>query len=177
MRRPSRFEAAPSTASRSVRPSRAETRKRSAPGPSSSRTSTCSWATPLASSSSSSLVIDARSDSFWWMSCVVNPGVPAGTSPIATVRLRQRARVAGRVRSVRVQPGAGVSSLECTLADGTGQIVLVFQGRRLVPGIEPGARLIAEGMVGERDAALLTVTDDPDEVVRTVCAARDVQER
>lgn len=78
-------------------------------------------------------------------------GAPPGTSPIASVRARQRARVAGRVRSVRVQPGAGVSSLECTLADATGQLVLVFQGRRLVPGIEPGARLVAEGMVGERN--------------------------
>jgi uncharacterized protein (TIGR00730 family) len=40
-----------------------------------------------------------------------------------------------------------------------------------------GERLVTEGMVGERDAALLTVTDDPDEVVRAVCDARDVQER
>ncbi len=78
-------------------------------------------------------------------------GAPPGTSPIAAVRLRQRARVAGRVRSVRVQPGAGISSLECTLADATGHLLLVFQGRRLVPGIEPGARLVAEGMVGERN--------------------------
>jgi uncharacterized protein (TIGR00730 family) len=39
-----------------------------------------------------------------------------------------------------------------------------------------GERLVAEGMVGERDAALLTVTDDPDEVVRAVCAARELQE-
>jgi hypothetical protein len=31
-------------------------------------------------------------------------------------------------------------------------------------------------MVGEHDAALLTVTDDPDEVVRAVCAARELQE-
>jgi amino acid transporter len=77
-------------------------------------------------------------------------GAPPGTARIADLRWRQRARVAGRIRSVRVQPRAGISSLECTLADGTGQILLVFQGRRLVPGIEPGARLIAEGMVGER---------------------------
>jgi amino acid transporter len=77
-------------------------------------------------------------------------GAPPGTVPIGELRYRQRARVAGRVRSVRVQPRAGVSSLECTLVDQSGQLVLVFQGRRLVPGIEPGARLIAEGMVGER---------------------------
>jgi RecG-like helicase len=81
-------------------------------------------------------------------------GEPPGTSPIGTLRARQRARVAGRIRSVRVQPGAGVSSLECTLADDSGQLVLVFQGRRLVPGIQPGAKLIAEGMVGERGRRL-----------------------
>ena len=56
----------------------------------------------------------------------------------------------GRVRSVRVQPRAGVPSLECTIADASGQLMLVFQGRRRVPGIEPGARLVVEGMVGER---------------------------
>jgi len=76
--------------------------------------------------------------------------VAEGTVPIGSLRPRQRARVAGRVKSVRVQPGSGVSSLECTIADGTGQLMLVFQGRRRVPGIEPGARLVVEGMVGDR---------------------------
>jgi amino acid transporter len=75
---------------------------------------------------------------------------PGGTTQIAAVRWRQRARVAGRVKSVRVQPGSSLTSLECTISDGTGQLVLVFQGRRRVPGIEPGARLLVEGMVGER---------------------------
>ena len=41
-------------------------------------------------------------------------------------------------------------SLECTIADSSGQLTLVFQGRRHVPGIEPGARLVVEGMVGQR---------------------------
>jgi amino acid transporter len=78
--------------------------------------------------------------------------IPGATSTlqIAAVRWRQRARVAGRVKSVRVQPGSSLTSLECTISDGTGQLVLVFQGRRRVPGIEPGARLLVEGMVGER---------------------------
>jgi amino acid transporter len=73
-----------------------------------------------------------------------------GTIRIAELRPRQRARVTGRVRSVRVQAGGGVPSIECTIADATGQLMLVFQGRRRVPGIEPGARITAEGMVGER---------------------------
>jgi uncharacterized protein (TIGR00730 family) len=37
-------------------------------------------------------------------------------------------------------------------------------------------RLLAEGMIAERDARLLMVTDDVDEVARAVCRARDVQE-
>ncbi len=73
-----------------------------------------------------------------------------GTVAIGEVHWRQHARVAGRVRSVRVQPRAGISSLECTLVDSSGQLLLVFQGRRLVPGIEPGAQLLVEGIIGER---------------------------
>jgi hypothetical protein len=70
------------------------------------------------------------------------------TTPIAAVGARQRVRVAGRVRSVRVQPRAGTQNLECVLSDGTGGLLLVFQGRPKIAGIEPGARLVAEGMVG-----------------------------
>jgi hypothetical protein len=68
--------------------------------------------------------------------------------PIATVKPRQRVRVAGRVKSVRVQPRAGTQNLECVLSDGTGGLLLVFQGRPKIAGIEPGARLVAEGMIG-----------------------------
>jgi len=68
---------------------------------------------------------------------------------IGTVRWRERAKVRGRVRSMRVQPWAGVASLECVIVDDTGGLVLVFLGRRQVPGVELGRRLIAWGMVGE----------------------------
>jgi amino acid transporter len=71
-----------------------------------------------------------------------------GTTPIAAARARQRVKVAGRVKSVRVQPRAGTSNLECVLSDGSGGMLLVFQGRPKIAGIEPGARLVAEGMVG-----------------------------
>jgi amino acid transporter len=73
----------------------------------------------------------------------------AGTIPIAQAQWRHRVRVAGRVKSVRVQPRAGTSNLECVLADETGRLLLVFQGRRRIPGIQPGARLVVEGMVGD----------------------------
>jgi hypothetical protein len=38
--------------------------------------------------------------------------------------------------------------------DPTGQIVLIFQGRRRVPGVEPGVRVLAEGVVGTRGRRL-----------------------
>ncbi len=84
----------------------------------------------------------------------------AGTRPIAEARWRQRVRIAGRVKSVRVQPRAGTSNLECTLADRTGGILLVFQGRPRIPGIEPGARLVAEGMVGAWGRRLAILNPD-----------------
>ncbi len=95
------------------------------------------------------------------------------TTPIASVVPRQRVRVAGRVKSVRVQPRAGTSNLECVLSDGSGGLLLVFQGRPKIAGIDPGARLVAEGMVGTwgRRTALLNpsfeivqgATQDPTE--------------
>jgi amino acid transporter len=84
----------------------------------------------------------------------------AGTRPIAEAHYRERARVAGRVRSVRVQPRAGTSNLECVLGDGSGSILLVFQGRPRIPGIEPGARLVAEGMVGAWGRRLALLNPD-----------------
>jgi len=89
----------------------------------------------------------------------VSVDVP-GTTPIGQVQWRQHARVAGRVRSIRVQPWAGVPSLEATLADSSGRLVLVFLGRRQVAGVEPGARLIAEGTVGEHGGRLAILNPD-----------------
>jgi len=74
----------------------------------------------------------------------------AGTTPIKDTVWRKHARIVGRVKSVRIQPGAGISSLECILFDPTDQILLIFQGKRSVPGIEPGTIILAEGIVGDR---------------------------
>lgn len=68
--------------------------------------------------------------------------------PIGTIRHRQRAVVAGVVRAVEVRDFSGVPALECTLADTTGSILIVFLGRRKVAGAVVGAHLTAEGMVG-----------------------------
>jgi amino acid transporter len=83
-----------------------------------------------------------------------------GARAISGIEWRQRAKVAGRVKSVRVQTGPGASNLECTVTDGTGSLLVVFQGRPTVPGIEPGARLVLEGMVGSWHSQLAVLNPD-----------------
>jgi len=85
-----------------------------------------------------------------------------GDIPIAEVQWRQRARVAGRVRSMRIQPWAGVPTLECTLVDATGGLAVVFLGRRQVAGIHPGTCLTVEGMVGEHNGRLAILNPEYD---------------
>ena len=80
--------------------------------------------------------------------------------PISEAKWRNRARVAGRIRSVRVQTAKGSSNLECVLTDDTGDLLLVFQGRRRIPGLETGTRIIAEGMVGSWQRRLAILNPD-----------------
>jgi amino acid transporter len=77
-----------------------------------------------------------------------------GTTPIGSVRFRQHATVRGKVRSVRVQPLAGTSTLECVIGDDTGQISVVFLGRRHISGIAVGRTMLAEGILGDHHGRL-----------------------
>lgn len=77
--------------------------------------------------------------------------------PIGGLTTRQVADVAGRVRAVSVHSEGGVNEFRCVLADNTGSISLVFQGRASVPGIENGTRLLVQGTVTSinREAVIL----------------------
>lgn len=80
-----------------------------------------------------------------------------GVTPIGSTQWRQRVRVAGRVKAIRIQPWADeVASLELTLADDTGGITIVFLGRRRIGGIDLGTHLVAEGMTSSHNG-LLTI--------------------
>jgi hypothetical protein len=59
-----------------------------------------------------------------------------------------------------VQTAKGASSLECVLTDDTGDLLIVFQGRPQIPGVEPGARLVVEGMVGAWQGKLAMLNPD-----------------
>lgn len=71
-----------------------------------------------------------------------------GTIRIADVELRKRAKLAGIVRRITILPVEGLEALETVLWDGTGEITAVWLGRRSIPGLALGSRLVVEGVVG-----------------------------
>jgi amino acid transporter len=75
--------------------------------------------------------------------------LPSDRTPIDQVTFRQRARIAGNVYSVRVQPWAGVATLELLVIDETGALTIAFLGRKHLAGVKPGTTIVAEAMIGE----------------------------
>ena len=72
-----------------------------------------------------------------------------GTTPIPALHPRQRARVAGRVKSMTVQPWGDVPSLQIQLTDNHGKLNVAFLGRRQIAGLAPGSRIVVEGTVAD----------------------------
>jgi len=65
--------------------------------------------------------------------------------PIAEGQPRERVELAGTLRTVTTRPRGASLSMEAELWDGTGQVTLVWLGRRDIPGIEPGRRVVVHG--------------------------------
>ena len=81
-----------------------------------------------------------------------------GVTPIAALQWRRQARIAGRVKTLHVQPWSGVPTLECVLVDNSGEsIVLVFLGRRSIPGIRGGTLMAVEAAVGKHHGKLAMI--------------------
>ena len=70
--------------------------------------------------------------------------------PIAYVPLRKRVKLAGVVKRITVRPVEGFESLEALITDGTGEVAVVWMGRRQIPGLTLGTRVVVEGVVGEQ---------------------------
>ena len=73
--------------------------------------------------------------------CEGQPGVIA----IGEAEARKEITVAGEISSLRIVPRAGTPSLEATVSDGTGSLVIVWTGRRHIAGVAPGKRLVVSG--------------------------------
>ncbi|NNN19697.1 MAG: APC family permease [Acidimicrobiaceae bacterium] len=83
-----------------------------------------------------------------------------GSHPIGSLPWRTTCRIAGRVKSVRVQSLDSVPSLAARVEDPTGGLLLVFAGRRSVPGMEPGRLITAVGVVGDVGGHLAMMNPD-----------------
>jgi hypothetical protein len=73
----------------------------------------------------------------------------SGTTPISDLEVRQKARVAGRVKSVTVQPWGDSASLQVQLTDDRANLTVAFLGRRQIAGLTPGSRIVVDGTVAE----------------------------
>lgn len=73
----------------------------------------------------------------------------AGTARMSEAQIRSRVKLAGIVRRITLRPVEGFESLEAVLWDGTGEVLAVWMGRRHIPGLVLGARVVVEGILGK----------------------------
>jgi hypothetical protein len=71
----------------------------------------------------------------------------AGATPISQCTRGQESTVSGVLRSVTLRPRDTVPAVEAELYDGSGQVRLVWLGRRQILGITPGRALVATGRI------------------------------
>lgn len=78
-------------------------------------------------------------------------GVP-GTVRIAEAPARTPVKLAGVVKRITVRPVEGYESLEALLSDGTGEVSVVWMGRRAIPGLTLGTKVVVDGVVADQRA-------------------------
>jgi len=75
-----------------------------------------------------------------------------GAVPIREAQQRSRVKLAGVVRRITVRPIEGSESLEALLYDGTGEVRVVWMGRRSIKGLNLGTRLVVDGLLAEHQS-------------------------
>jgi hypothetical protein len=76
-----------------------------------------------------------------------------GTVRIAEAPMRTPVRLAAVVKRTSMIPGEAADTLEAVLSDGTGEITAVWLGRRGIPGMTLGKRLVVEGVLVQDQGA------------------------
>jgi RecG-like helicase len=76
-------------------------------------------------------------------------GSIAGSVRIAEAPKRQPMKVAGVIRRITVLPMEGAEALEALISDGTGELTVVFMGRRGIGGLSLGKRIVVEGVIAD----------------------------
>ena len=88
-----------------------------------------------------------------------------GTVRIAEAEPRTRCKLAGVIQNVRIDPREGTGSIEATINDGTGRMIVKWLGRQKLAGIVLGAGLVLEGTVGKGRRDQLQVLNPEYELV------------
>jgi hypothetical protein len=87
-------------------------------------------------------------------------GTVEGTVRVGEAPLRRRVKVAGVVRRITVRPVEGFEALEAVIYDGTGEVTAVWLGRRSIPGLLLGSRLVLQGVIGRERSGLRIVNPE-----------------
>jgi hypothetical protein len=70
----------------------------------------------------------------------------SGANAVANAQVRDRVVLQGAINSITIGPRDGSPMrLEAELDDGTGSVALVWMGRRSIPGLDVGRRVIVRG--------------------------------
>ncbi len=88
-----------------------------------------------------------------------------GATPIQDLEERKTYRIAGVIQDIRIDPREGHGSIEATIIDGTGQMVVRWLGRPTKSGIRLGNGLVVTGMVGRSSDGELQVLNPEYELV------------
>ncbi len=93
------------------------------------------------------------------------PSTPTSVEPVShyteditsigAIQWRKRARVQGRVTSIKTAPRGAAPTLQVEIWDESGGVSLQFLGRREIAGLEVGSQMRAEGMVGEEEGSMI----------------------
>jgi RecG-like helicase len=73
-----------------------------------------------------------------------------GSVRIADAPMRQPVRIAGVIRRMTVLPMEGKEALQALASDGTGELMIVFMGRRGIGGLTLGKRVVVDGVLAEQ---------------------------
>jgi RecG-like helicase len=71
------------------------------------------------------------------------------TARISDAPSRTPVRVAAVVKRITVYPAEGSEAVEAVISDGTGEISVIWMGRRSIPGLRLGTRVVVEGVLAE----------------------------
>lgn len=89
-----------------------------------------------------------------------------GTTAISDLEPRKHQKAAGVVQNIRIDPRPQSRSIEATIIDGTGQMVVRWLGRPQIPGINLGTGLIVSGVIGKTEEGEPLVLNPDHDVVK-----------